>query len=142
MKKMLALIMAVLLVLSMAACNSPETPAGTMAANAANDVDRIVKGEGAKSFPFNVVDLDGTETKFLIKTDAETVGEALQALELIDGEEGDYGLYVLSVNGISADWDKEGAWWSFLVDGEASLTGVDSVAIEEGKVYSFVKTKE
>ena len=53
-----------------------------------------------------------------------------------------YGLYVLSVNGISADWDKEGAWWSFLVDGEASLTGVDSVAIEEGKVYSFVKTKE
>ena len=87
-----------------------------------------------------VRDLDGTAASFEIHTDAETVGEALLALELIEGEVGDYGLYIKSVNGITADWDTEQAYWAFYVNGEYAQTGVDTTPVMEGAAYELVKT--
>ena len=97
-------------------------------------------GEGATDFYLTVQDVDGTVTKFLIHTDAITVGEALLALELIAGDESDYGLYVTSVNGITADWDSEKSYWAFYIDGEYAQTGVDSTEIVVGTSYELVKT--
>ena len=65
-----------------------------------------------------VVDADGNETNFVVSTDKETVGDALLELNLIEGEEGDYGLYVKTVNGITADYDTDGTYWAFYVNGE------------------------
>ena len=97
-------------------------------------------GEGAATFHLVVRDLDGTAASFEIHTDAETVGEALLALELIEGEVGDYGLYINSVNGITADWDTEQAYWAFYVNGEYAQTGVDTTPVMEGAAYELVKT--
>lgn len=97
-------------------------------------------GEGATSFYLTVQDLDGTVTKFLIHTDAATVGEALLALELIAGDESEYGLYITSVNGITADWDTEKAYWAFYIGGEYALTGVDATEITADASYELVKT--
>ena len=97
-------------------------------------------GEGAATFYLVVRDLDGTAASFEIHTDAETVGEALLALELIEGEVGDYGLYINSVNGITADWDTEQAYWAFYVNGEYAQTGVDTTPVMEGAAYELVKT--
>lgn len=94
-------------------------------------------GEGSTKFIFTVVDKEGNETQFEIHTDKETVGEALMELELIAGDEGDYGLYVKTVNGITADYDKDGVYWAFYVNGEYAQTGVDSTMITEGDTYSF-----
>ncbi|MBQ3004587.1 MAG: DUF4430 domain-containing protein [Clostridia bacterium] len=94
-------------------------------------------GQGAKSFDFTVVDSDSKETKFRISTDKKTVGEALQELKLIEGEEGPYGLYVKTVNGITLDYDKDGKYWAFYVNGEYGQTGVDATDIVEGTSYSF-----
>ena len=99
--------------------------------------DKTVLGEGAKVFDFTVSDFDGKETAFEIHTDKETVGEALIELGLIDGDEGEFGLYVKSVNGISADYDKDGKYWAFYIDGEYAMTGVELTPIEDGKTYSF-----
>lgn len=96
-----------------------------------------VVGEGEKSFGFVVVDQDGKETEFEVHTDKGTVGEALLELKLIDGEEGDFGLYVKEVNGITADYDKDGVYWAFYVDGEYATAGVDLTEITEGSTYSF-----
>ena len=98
-------------------------------------------GEGAKQFDFTVVDKNGNETKFIVKTDKKTVGEALLDAKLIEGEDGQYGLYVKKVNGIVADYDVDQTYWGFYVDGEMAMTGVDSTNIEEGKVYSFKVSK-
>ena len=49
-------------------------------------------GEGAKSFTFEVTDVDGSTKYYTVHTDAETVGEALVALGLIAGEDSEYGL--------------------------------------------------
>ena len=94
-------------------------------------------GEGATEFAFTVIDKDGNETAFVIHTDKEIVGDALLELELIAGEEGQYGLYVKTVNGITADYDVDQTYWAFYVNGEYATSGVDTTAIEEGMTYTF-----
>ena len=94
-------------------------------------------GEGSKTFTFTVVDGDGKEAVFTISTDKKTVGEALQELELITGEQGEYGLYVKTVNGVTADYDKDGTYWAFYINGEYGMTGVDVTTITEGESYSL-----
>lgn len=99
--------------------------------------DGQVVGEGDTQFDFSVVDQDGSETHFEIHTDKETVGDALQELGLIDGDESEYGLYVKTVNGITADYDKDGVYWAFYVNDEYAQEGVDSTEIAEGDAYTF-----
>ena len=96
-----------------------------------------VLGEGQTMFLFTVVDKDGNETNFEIHTDKETVGDALLELELIDGEVGEFGLYVKNVNGITADYDVDQTYWAFYVNGEYAMSGVDATTIEEGMTYAF-----
>lgn len=102
---------------------------------AAGDVTEL--GEGKAAFSFLVVDKDGNEAKFLIHTDKETVGAALLELALIEGDEGEYGLYVKKVNGITADYDVDQTYWAFYINGEYAMTGVDATAVTDGAEYSF-----
>ena len=96
-----------------------------------------VIGEGETEFNFFVVDKDGKETSFLVCTDKETVGDALLEHDLIAGDEGDYGLYVKTVNGITADYDTDQTYWAFYINGEYASTGVDSTKITDGDSYMF-----
>lgn len=105
--------------------------------NTSVQADGNVLGEGSKQFSLTVSDQDGNQTEFEIHTDQETVGAALQELELIDGEEGQYGLYVTTVNGITADYDKDGMYWAFYINEEYAQTGVDATEIQEGESYSL-----
>ena len=75
--------------------------------------------------------------KFTVQTNEKTVGEALQKLGVIDGEEGDYGLYIKTVNGTTADYNKDGVYWAFYVDGEYAMTGADMTDVVDGTVYTF-----
>lgn len=99
--------------------------------------DVTVLGQGEKKFFFTVADKDGNETDFEIHTDKTTVGDALVEVDLVKGEQSEYGLYVKEVNGIAADYDKDGVYWAFYVNGEYASTGVDSTEITEGATYSF-----
>lgn len=101
------------------------------------DTDASVPDGAVKSFTFTVVDGEGNEETFEITTDAATVGDALLEEGLIEGEDGPYGLYVKTVNGITADYDRDGAYWSFYVGGEYAMSGVDTTEIEPGQSYSF-----
>ena len=94
-----------------------------------------------RTFTVTVVDLEGKETSLEIKTDREFVGEALLDEGVITGDMGEYGMYINTVNGIAADWDKDQTYWAFYINGEYALTGVDATPIEENCVYSLVLTK-
>ncbi len=96
-----------------------------------------VYGTGEKSFTFTVVDGDGNEVSCEVKTDKTVVGDALLDLGLIAGENGQYGLYVKTVNGITADYDVSGTYWAFYIDGEYAMSGVDVTDIVEGSTYTF-----
>lgn len=99
--------------------------------------EAVILGEGSTIFTLTVVDKDGGEALFEIHTDKETVGDALMELGLIDGEQGTYGLFIKTVNGITADYDKDGVYWAFYINGEYALAGVDSTVITEGEDYSL-----
>ncbi len=78
---------------------------------------------------------------FTMKTDKTVVGDALKEHNLIEGEEGPYGLYVKVVNGIEADYDKDKSYWAFTKGGESMLTGVDSAEFSDGERFELVYTK-
>ena len=99
--------------------------------------DVNVLGTGSTKFSMAVTDKEGNETFFEINTDKETVGDALLECGLIDGEEGEFGLYVKTVNGITADYDTDGTYWAFYINDEYASSGVDSTVITEGENYAF-----
>ena len=150
MKKALSCILCMVLIVAMAlvttgcsgnAGNSNVTSTTETVEASAEQEEAAVLGEGSKQFRFGVVDLEGKETWFEIHTDEEMVGAALLALNLIEGEEGPYGLYVKAVNGITADYDKDKVYWAFYVNDDYGATGVDMTKIEEGTIYSFRMAK-
>jgi len=98
-------------------------------------------GEGEKQFTFTVVDMDGNETVFIVNTDEETVGAALVKLDIIAGEDSQYGLYVKTVNGITLDYDTDGMYWAFYENGAYASAGVDSTNLTDGASYSFKAEK-
>ena len=97
-------------------------------------------GTGKKTITVEVTAEEQTVT-FTVKTDKETVGDALLDVGLIDGEEGPYGIYVKKVNGITADYDVDQTYWAFYVNGEMSMSGADTTAIDESAVYRFAHAK-
>ena len=93
-----------------------------------------------KTFAFEVTDAEGNMTSHVINTSEATVGAALLEAGLIEGEDSDFGLMVIYVDGIRADFAEDGAYWAFHIDGEFAMAGVDSTNIEEGVTYAFVYT--
>lgn len=99
--------------------------------------DGIKIGEGKTHFDFSVTFSDGSEKHYCVYTDEENVGAALLDVELIAGEDSQYGLYVKTVDGETADYDKDSHYWAFYIDGEYAMTGVDATPVEDGKTYAF-----
>ena len=148
-KKALSFILCIVLIAAIAlfttACNdnkTNDTPTTTENAVSTTEPPKAtVLGKGETKFNFTVTDLEGNETAFEINTDKKTVGEALLDLELIAGEDGQYGLYVKTVNGITLDYDKDGAYWAFYANGEYATSGVDTTDIVAGTTYTFKAEK-
>lgn len=139
----LCIMLAAVMALAAAGCNGSKNDAAKDSGKTeGTKADGPVLGEGNTQFTFTVVDAEDNETEFEIHTDKKTVGEALSELDLIAGDEGDYGLYVKTVNGITVDFDKDGAYWAFYIGDEYAATGVDSTEIEEGQEYSFKVEKQ
>ena len=106
--------------------------------DAATTTDPSVRGEGDTEFIFKVVTKSGEEKTFTVRTDKTIVGDALQEVGLIEGDDSQYGLYVKVVDGERVEYETDGKYWAFYVDGAYAPKGVDSTEIEAGKVYSFV----
>ena len=105
---------------------------------AATDIN---KGNGNISFIFRVIGPNDSNAIYRVFTNETIVGDALQDLNMISGEEGAYGLYVKTVNGITADYDKDKAYWAFYVDGKYASTGVDKTDIVKDAEYWMQYTK-
>ena len=129
------LLLVFLLVASLASCNQPKDVWAD-----ATYKENVTLGNGEKTVVVEVKVEEHLVT-FTLKTDKTTVGEALIEHGLIAGEEGQFGLYVKVVNGITADYDANQRYWSFLIDGKAAMTGVDGEEIKEGVVYRLEYAK-
>lgn len=143
-KKVSSLLLCMMLIVAMAlttiGCGGTEQKKESSSSQETEKEETLkdnVLGEGDTKFFFTVVDQDGKEEKFEIHTSKKTVGEALIELDLIQGEDSEYGLYVKTVNGITVDFDKDGKYWAFYVGDEYASKGVELTEIVEGESYSF-----
>lgn len=99
-------------------------------ANDANSLD--------KTIAVSIVHGDGSEKSIEIKTNAEFLRGALEQEKLIEGDEGEYGLFITSVDGEVADSDNQ-EWWC-INDGEGMMlnSSVDDTAISDGDSYELI----
>lgn len=126
MKKIISLIALSLAVLFVFAACSNTAP-----------TDKTTNPPVQKRLDYEVIDAEGNAETFQIYTTEETVGEALQEAGILAGSEGDYGLYITSVNGIVADYSIDGTYWAFYINDEYAMQGVDKTPIIQGELYSF-----
>ena len=132
--KLLSLVLAFVLMAAAALTGCSGAPAETTAPIAPGGAVTEL-GEGSNSFELTIEDKEGVTHAYLIRTDAEMVGQALIELELIDGEEGQYGMYIKSVLGQVLDYETDQMYWAFYVGGEYALTGVDQTPIQADTAY-------
>lgn len=133
---LISFLLAALLLLSACGRSSGSAPAAP-APRAPADGEVTQLGEGEREFSFEITFSDGSVSAYDIKTDEEIVGQALQALGLIGGDEGPYGLYVKTVGGETVEYENGGHFWAFYINGEYASTGVDVTEIEDGAAYAF-----
>ena len=131
----IAQIVAAALVLT--GCGGGKASDGAAAAQAVIQSDGESLGSGGTAFQLTVADLDGNTLHAEIHTDKTTVGEALEELGVIAGEESPTGIYVKTVNGITVDYDKDGAYWAFYVGDDYAVTGVDATEVTDGGSYAL-----
>lgn len=92
--------------------------------------------QGTKQYTVKVIVQDGQERVFNLNTQEEFLGPALVAQNLIEGEQGPYGLYIVKVNDVQADEQKQ-EWWCLTKGGESVATGVDSTPVADGDVFEL-----
>ena len=124
--KLILMVLIAAMVLSLAACGNE---------------DEVVANAQTKSFIFEVVYPDGSTESFDIESTKSTVGGALMAEGLVQGEDGTYGLYVKTVNGETLDYDTDKMYWAFYENDAYAQAGVDTTEIKADTSYAFKASK-
>lgn len=95
---------------------------------------------GEKEITVKVSALENGEESFTYQTDAEYLGEVLTANKLIEGEDGQYGLFITTANGVKAD-DSKQQWWCITKGGEQVNTSADQTPIQDGDQFELTLTE-
>ena len=119
MKRLTAMLLALLLVLALTACASKGTQ---------------------KEIVFEVTHADGSVKTYTIQTEAKTLAEALTKEGLISEDAQSPGLYNL-IDGELADWSDGEAWWCISRDGTSLSVGMQNTIIADGEHYEAVFTR-
>ena len=123
-------LLAAALILVLTACAAPANSGRTVK-------DGETVGSGAVTFQLEITDKDSAPIRCTVKTDKETVGAALIDLGLISGEQGEFGLYIKTVNGHTYDYERDGCYWAFYIDDAYAPAGVDMTEITAGESYAL-----
>lgn len=92
--------------------------------------------QGAKALQVEVVHQDGSGRALSLQTEQEFLRGALEEVSLISGEQSANGLFVKTVDGYTADDNKQ-EWWCFTKGGEDLYTGVDVTPVADGDRFEI-----
>ena len=92
--------------------------------------------EGGKSITVDITHGDGSTKTFQIHTDAEFLRGALEQEDLVDGLDGEYGMYILTMDGETVDESNQ-EWWGYTKSGEQVNYGIDTCPIADGDHFEF-----
>ena len=96
---------------------------------------------GSKGYSVTVIHKDGTAKDFSYRTDAEFLAEALLEEGLVSGEESQYGLTIITVDGEDAVWATDSAYWAIWVGEEMAVTGASEIPVYDGSTYKLEYTR-
>ncbi len=109
----------------------------------------VKKSNGAnKTITMEVYDSTETMVSYEIKTGADSLRQAMDELAAsgsgftYSGEDTEYGIMITEINGETADFTKDNAYWALYANGELSEYGADSLIISDGEVYSWKYEKQ
>lgn len=94
---------------------------------------------GAKTITVDVIHKDKSMNTFTYHTDREYLGEVLKDENLVQGEEGAYGLFITCVDNETAD-DSNQEWWCITKNNEMLNTSADQTPITDGEKYELTLT--
>lgn len=100
--------------------------------------------EGEKAIMIQIIDNHNHAETYNFQTDAEYLRQAMEQCKGLTfvGSEGPYGLVLLTINGVTADYDKDQAWWSIYVNDELGNYGVDQQPVTDGDIFRLEYTTE
>ncbi len=100
--------------------------------------------EGSKTVIIQIIDDQQTLTSYEAHTDAEYLRQAMESCKGLTfiGSEGPYGLMLHTINGVTADYDKNQAWWSIYVNDELGNYGIDQQPVADGDTFRLEYTTE
>lgn len=108
---------------------------GYFLSNSNDDGNKVLGKNGDKTITVEVeVKEDEDIRTFIINTSADTLLEALEEQNLIDGEQQDYGYYITSIDGVKADLSLN-QWWSIYVGEDMIDTIIDKTPIKDGDKF-------
>ena len=96
--------------------------------------------EGQKTFTVTIVHSDSSEKVETITSSQQFLAQALRDEGIIGDEGISTGMYN-TVDGETANWDPDQAYWSILIGEEYATLGADEIVLEDGGVYSLVYTR-
>ena len=96
--------------------------------------------EGSKSYTVTVVHKDGSVKEFSYRTDAEYLDDALLEAGLVSGEQSQYGLTIITVDGEDAVWETDSAYWAIWVGEEMAITGASEIVVYDGSTFKLEYT--
>lgn len=98
------------------------------------------RGEtGEKTVAVQVIHGDGSTRDFTLRTESAYLGPALVEGGVVEDDRGDYGLYIQTADGETADGAAQ-EWWCITRGGETLNTGADSTPIADGERYELTLT--
>ena len=95
---------------------------------------------GGKQITVTVVHKDGSEKVFNCQTEAEKLADVLVAENIVVDNPTEFGLFILTADGETADYNVDGGWWAVYLGEEQSMEGASSINITDGGVYKLVYT--
>ena len=151
MNRILSVVAAAALAAGLLAGCGASSAAGSTASSAASSVaasSEAASSEAASAeasevkAQFTVTGADGESQTFDLEvTDGEKLSDALAEAGIISADEAAAG-FVTTVNGETADWDKDSAWWCLTdASGEMTTVGVADIELHDGDSYAFTYTK-
>ena len=97
---------------------------------------------GQKNVTIVIVYEDGSEKKLEYTTECEKLAELLLEKELVTGYTSEeYGFTIESVDGITLDWSKDGAYWALYEGDEYAVNSAAGIVLVDGGVYKLVYEK-
>ena len=131
---LLSVLLLLMMFFSLVSCNTVDKEGLWENATYRRDVEL---GKGEKTFLLEVKAGEDSVT-FTVHTDKENLADALLEHKLVEGENGAYGLYIKTVNGIRADYDLDGHYWGLYSNGEMLMSGASDTVITNNAHYELV----